>query len=121
LAKRLDTYANFAVDVAASVQSLAQLETETVHQFLVKYQDRILYGSDVGVLNEKARDKESWERLNATHEREWSYFASSGVVTVEDPGAFAPAREVQGLGLSQYVLRKIFHDNPNQWLPGIVG
>jgi len=48
LGKRLDRYPNFAVDVAARTVYLTMQPREKVRQFLITYQDRILYGTDVG-------------------------------------------------------------------------
>ena len=52
LGKRLDTYPNFNIDVAARVNVFARLEPSVAREFLIKYQDRILYGSDSVVLDE---------------------------------------------------------------------
>jgi predicted TIM-barrel fold metal-dependent hydrolase len=121
LARRLDTYPNFAVDLAAAVSTLAQYEREIVRQFLLKYQDRVLYGSDVCVLDGQAGDEESWQSMNAIQERDWSYFAGEGPVTFDAFRPQHPPPHVRGLALSATVLRKIFHENPKRWFPGIIG
>ena len=46
LAKRLDTYPNFVVDVASRVRYLMAAEREAARQFVLKYQDRMLYATD---------------------------------------------------------------------------
>jgi hypothetical protein len=46
LAKRLDSYPNFAVDVASRVRFLVRMDRETVRQFVTKYQDRIIYATE---------------------------------------------------------------------------
>ena len=46
LAKRLDTFPNFAVDTAARVRYFARGDREAVRQFLDHYQDRVLYATD---------------------------------------------------------------------------
>jgi len=118
LAKRLDTYPNFNIDVAARVNVLARLEPTVAREFLTKYQDRILYGSDSVILDEKAGDDESWRMINEAQEREWSFFSSKDTVTF--PGnARQPAREVPGLALPEKVLRMIFNENPKRLFPGI--
>jgi hypothetical protein len=117
LAKRLDTYPNFVVDTAGRVGHLFDGERETARQFLDKYQDRIIYGTDfgAGAMRALASGKMSAEEvarsLSAGEERDWTLLASSGTVTGR--------REVQGLGLSERILRKIFHDNAVRWIPGI--
>src|SRR5262249_53921094 len=46
LGKRLDTYSNFNIDVAARVNVFTRLAPAVAREFLIRYQDRILYGSD---------------------------------------------------------------------------
>jgi predicted TIM-barrel fold metal-dependent hydrolase len=120
LAVRLDTYPNFAVDLAASVTTLTQLDTETARQFIVKYQDRILYGSDFPVLDEQAADPAIWNSLHEKQESEWEYFASKQVISDNGFVVSHPTRKVRGLGLPVGVLKKIFYENPKRWWPGVV-
>jgi polyhydroxyalkanoate synthesis regulator phasin len=53
LAKRFDKYPNFAVDTAARINYLMGQQRGKVRAFLIKYQDRILYGTDMsgGMIN----------------------------------------------------------------------
>ena len=118
LGKRLDTYPNFNIDVAARVNVFARLEPSVAREFLIKYQDRILYGSDSVVLDEKAADEESWKIMNAAQEREWNFFSSKDLIMFGG-NARQPAREVPGLGLPENVLRKIYNENPKRLFPGI--
>ena len=46
LAKRLDKYPNFAVDMAARIVHFQVQDREKVRNFIIKYQDRLLYGTD---------------------------------------------------------------------------
>jgi hypothetical protein len=113
LGKRLDTYPNFNIDVAARVSVFARLEPSVAREFLIKYQDRILYGSDSVVLDEKAGDEESWRIMNAAQEREWNFFSGKDNVTFAG-NSRQPAREVPGLGLPEKALRKIYNENPQR-------
>jgi hypothetical protein len=110
LAGRLDRYPNFAVDVAARVQHFFDGDRESVRQFLEKYQDRILYGSDFTMGN--MDDDRVVKSLSASEKREWNMFADAGIITFRN-------RQLQGLGLPDRILRKIFHDNAVRWIPGI--
>jgi len=47
LSTRFDRYPNFAVDTAARVPKLTTLPRYKVRAFILKYQDRILYGTDL--------------------------------------------------------------------------
>jgi hypothetical protein len=111
LAILLDRYPNFAVDTAARVQRLAFQPRERVLAFMMKYQDRILYGSDLhfysGTTDLKAA--QSWENQ---YVRDWRYFATDD--TFEYQG-----HRVEGLNLPRSVLQKIYHDNAVRWIPGI--
>ncbi|HYM11946.1 MAG TPA: amidohydrolase family protein [Bryobacterales bacterium] len=110
LGKRLDAHPNFAVDVAARVRFLAREDRERVRQFLLKYADRILYATDftLGAGN----DDRAAQSFLAQHDQEWSFFSTGGTLGYR-------GREIQGLALSEKLLRKIFHDNAARWLPGI--
>jgi hypothetical protein len=111
IAKRFDRYPNFAVDTAARVPYFMLQPREKVRTFLIKYQDRVLYGTDLLFMpkDNTAKALKEWED---TYARDWKYFATSQ--TVQYAG-----RNVQGLALPEPVLRKFFHDNAVRWLPGI--
>ena len=111
LAKRLDALPNFVVDVASRVRYLMAGDRETTRQFVLKYQDRILYATDFTL--GPGDDERAAVSLQTTHDREWSFFATSDMV---------PSRggQVQGLALPEAALRKIFRENAVRCLPGIV-
>jgi predicted TIM-barrel fold metal-dependent hydrolase len=113
LAQHLDRYPNFAVDMAARMAYLARLPRADAIAFLMKYQDRLIYGTD---LSFRAGDPVQnaigyWER---TYARDWAFLATNETVNIEGTTA-------QGLALPETVLRKIFHDNAVHWFPGILG
>jgi predicted TIM-barrel fold metal-dependent hydrolase len=112
VARRLDRYPNFAVDVAARVVYLALQPREKVRRFLIKYQTRVLYGTDLGFYASESAEaaKQRWEKQYAM---DWRFFASEGTVEYRN-------RTVQGLGLSREVLRLIYHENAARWIPGVV-
>jgi predicted TIM-barrel fold metal-dependent hydrolase len=110
LAKRLDTYPNFAVDTAARIRYFARGDREAVRQFLIRYQDRILYATDFGLRGDD--DAAAARGLLATHDRDWNFFASADRMDY----AGAPT---QGLALPEGVLRKLFRENARRWIPGV--
>ncbi len=113
IAQRFERYPNFAVDTAARVPYFMIQPRDKVRAFLIKYQDRILYATDLVVMpkDDTGKALADW---NSTYERDWKFFATDQ--TVEYQG-----HSYQGLGLPEPVLRKIFHDNAIHWLPGIAG
>jgi len=111
IARRLDAYPNFAVDTAARVRHLTLQPREKVREFLLKYQDRILYATDFGAMpwDNGAQSASRWEK---ELELDWKYFATDE--TLEYQG-----RAVRGLALPEPVLRKLFRENALRWAPGI--
>jgi predicted TIM-barrel fold metal-dependent hydrolase len=109
LAKHLDEYPNFAVDTAARVPHLVVMPSQKVRAFLLKYQDRIVYGTDLEFLkNEDPKDAlKEWQEQYAM---DWRYFATTD--TFDYFG-----QRVHGLGLPRTVLRKLYHDNAMRWFP----
>lgn len=111
VAARLEKYPNFAVDTAARMPNLMLQPREKVRAFLLRFQDRVLWGTDIMELKweNPAEAIRSWE---AACERDWRYFATSDTLRVA-------GRAVQGLALPDGVLRKIFRENALRWIPGL--
>jgi predicted TIM-barrel fold metal-dependent hydrolase len=112
LGQRLDRYPNFAVDTAARVIHLVVMPSDRVRSFILKYQDRIVYGTDLGFSKEaSAADViKEWEEQYAN---DWRYFATRDKFEYE-------GHQTQGLGLPPTVLRKLYHANAVHWFPGIL-
>jgi predicted TIM-barrel fold metal-dependent hydrolase len=112
VARRLDKYPNFAVDVAARTVYLTLQPREKVRQFLIKYQDRILYGTDLSLSaqGDPSTAKKKWAQQYAA---DWRFFSSNAMLNYR-------GRKVQGLGLPPDVLRKLYHDNAVHWIPGVM-
>ena len=107
LAQRLDRFPNMAVDMAARICHLQVQDRDTVRDFVIKYQDRLLYGTDVSV--SESSDSLGWivDRWN----RDWLYFTTDSVLTSpEVRHGFA------GLRLPVSVLRKIYYENAKRWI-----
>jgi hypothetical protein len=111
VAQRLDQYPNFAIDTAARVPHLAIQPRAKVRAFLIKYQDRVLYGTDSDILR-KSEVKPSiadWQRQLTD---DWRYFATADTFNYE-------GHMVKGLDLPVPVLRKLYHDHALRWMPGL--
>ena len=113
IARRFDLYPNFAVDTAARVPDLMLQPREKVCAFLIKYQDRVLYGTDLE-LKPWERPEEALKRWEAEFARDWKFFAT------DEKFQYA-GREVRGLALPENVLRKFYRQNALRWVPGIAG
>jgi len=112
IARRLDKYPNFAVDTAARVRYLMLQPREKVRAFLIKYQDRVLYGTDLD-LPATANVQETLKIWEATYAQHWKFFATDETVVHHGTGT-------RGLKLPEPVVRKIFRENAARWIPGIV-
>ncbi|MFC2075755.1 amidohydrolase family protein [candidate division KSB1 bacterium] len=115
LAQCLDTYPNFAVDTAARMAHLQSQDRDKVRRFLIKYQDRILYGTDVGFSDPKTGDyRTARKEIDDTYIRDFAYWAGDGELTSPDvEGPFL------GVALPDDVLKKILYENAVKWYPGI--
>jgi predicted TIM-barrel fold metal-dependent hydrolase len=111
VAQHLDRYPNFAVDLSGRISYLALQPRSRVIAFILKYQDRLIYGSDLEFSPRYKMQPRMryWEEFYAN---DWRFLATSDTVAFE--GA-----KGQGLALPDSVLRKIFHDNAVRWFPGI--
>ncbi|MGB9335438.1 MAG: amidohydrolase family protein [Candidatus Acidiferrales bacterium] len=111
IAKRFDRYPNFAVDTAARMEYLMIEPREKVRNFLIKYQDRVLYGTDLEFLSDEttAEALKDWQE---TYARDWKFLATDQTLDFK-------GRKIEGLNLPAPVLHRIFHENAVHWIPGI--
>ncbi len=111
VAKRFDRYPNFAVDTAARMEYLMIQPREKVRDFLIKYQDRVLYGTDLEFLDNEptAEALKDWQE---TYARDWKFLATGRTLMYK-------GRQIEGLNLPDSVLHRIYHDNAVRWIPGI--
>ena len=118
LAKRFEKYANFAVDTSgqARIGDLGRQDREKVRDFFIKYQDRIMFGSDRstgGQLEMTDRElKNSLAVLQDALQLGWDYYATDKQMVVKN-------QPCQGLALPEKVLKKLFGENAKRWYPGI--
>jgi predicted TIM-barrel fold metal-dependent hydrolase len=108
IAQHFDRYPNFAVDMAARMEYLMAAPPDRVRAFLIKYQDRILYGTDLDLLP-TANVQETLQEWRSRYVRDWTFLATDQ--TIERHG-----RKSQGLNLPETVLRKIYRTNALHWI-----
>lgn len=112
VAKRLDKFPNLAVDLAERICHL-QYQAVTDHQkvldFMVNYQDRIIYGTDV-IDDGTMSDQELRNHIHALWLAHWEFFTTSKTLTAaEVPVSF------KGLKLPQEIIEKIYYKNALKW------
>jgi predicted TIM-barrel fold metal-dependent hydrolase len=114
LAAFLDRFPNAKVDVAARIGQLqyqSQKDRERVRRFFIKYQDRILYGSDMSQAPDQdgaalAKEAEGVWRMH------WRYFNTADSFKVADLD-----KPVKGLALPREVVDKLYHLNAERIFP----
>jgi len=111
IGRHLDKYPNFAIDTAARMDYLMLMPPEKVRAFLIKYQDRVLYGTDLDLLPD-ANFPDVLKDWQSTYARDWKFLATGETFDVE-------GKPVHGLSLPQPVLEKIFRSNAIRWIPGM--
>jgi len=112
LARRLDKYPNMAVDLSARIchlQYQSAKDRNRVRDFCIRYQDRLLYGTDMG--DNGTNDGEGLARqVHETWLDDWKYFTSKDEMTSDKfRGKF------EGLQLSKEVVNKIYSENAIRW------
>jgi predicted TIM-barrel fold metal-dependent hydrolase len=111
IAKRFDRYPNFAVDTAARMEYLMIQPREKVRNFLIKYQDRVLYATDLEFRTDEPTP-EAQKDWQETYARDWKFLATGETLNYR-------GHDIQGLQLPAQVLNHIYHDNAVRWIPGI--
>jgi predicted TIM-barrel fold metal-dependent hydrolase len=111
LAEHLDRYPNFAVDTAARMGYLMFGNSDKVRSFLIKYQDRVLYGTDLDLLS-TADIGETIQDWKSTYANDWKFFATDETFEVE-------GHTVHGLKLPKEILEKIYRKNAQHWITSL--
>ncbi|RLE05789.1 MAG: hydrolase [Bacteroidetes bacterium] len=116
-AKRFDKYPNFSVDMAARISHFKVQDRDKVRDFIIKYQDRLLYGTDIGIRGsseEGASLARMQEIVEETYLSDWDYFTTDRSLEQNDK-----VKVYQGLDLPEQVLMKIYSENARRMYPGI--
>jgi len=104
LAKRLDKYPNLKVDMAARIGHLknqSEKDWDWVRNFLIQYQDRVLYATDLSLNDLNKQDfKKSTEMIYKHWMYDWMYLATDTTLN-----------NAKGLMLPTEVIDKIFYKN----------
>lgn len=112
LALRLDRYPNLAADMSARIchlQYQSAKDRERVRNFCIKYQDRLLYGTDVGYSGSSIPEGFK-KKMHETWLDDWKYFTTDEEMTSSKfKGIFT------GLKLPKEVVDKLFSKNAIKW------
>ena len=116
IAKRLDKYPNMAVETAARISHLqhqAVSNHNKVYDFFIKYQDRILYGSDLEA-DDKTDSLKAFQTAHDTWFGHWKFFTLDSTLT--DPDV---TESFKGLHLPKEVVDKLYFKNAQKWIRGL--
>ena len=114
LAKHFEKFPNMAVDVAERlphIQRQSITRYDDVRNFFIKYQNRILYGTDIIVDGTKTPE-EMKKHAYDIRIRHWKYFTTDEKMTAPE----LLKGEFRGLKLPQEVVDKIYRKNAEKWL-----
>ena len=119
LAELLDTYPNMMVDITPGLEIYVNLSknTEEAKDFFEKYQDRILYGTDIGarcVLAENAEDALNEDECVARMDLIDALFDSKTYRMMKEDGRYLINTDdflQRGFSLSEEALNKIYWKN----------
>lgn len=115
VAKRLDAYPNFYVDTAARFGDLFNQSSEKVRSFFLKYQDRIIYGTDLGIavpedsVSEATTESEQ-ARMKEMLSRHWRYLTGRDSLYSDSPTASLDTT-MQSLNLPLEAVEKVYYGN----------
>jgi predicted TIM-barrel fold metal-dependent hydrolase len=118
LAAFLDKFPAAVVDMAARIGQLqyqSQQDRERVRRFFIKYQDRVMYGSDMA----QAPDQDGaalGKEAEGVWRMHWRYFNTADSFKVSDLD-----KPVQGLALPRDVVDKLYRTNAQRAFPGAWG
>lgn len=116
IALRLDKYPNMAVDMAERICHLQYQSVKNwqkVHDFFVKYQDRLVYSTDNGV-----SANSDFEKMNKYYHdvrvNDWKFFVTNDTMTTHHF-----KESFKGLKLPKELIDKLYRKNAEKWFPGI--
>lgn len=112
LAKRLDRFPNMAVDMAARISHLqlqAMNDRQKVYDFFVRYQDRLIYGTD-RIVDDTKPAEEMKAFVHRAWLDDWKFFCTEDTMRSSAfDGVF------KGLKLPKTVVDKIYYANAANW------
>jgi predicted TIM-barrel fold metal-dependent hydrolase len=114
--KWLDELPNLRVDTAARIGELGRHPADEGHEFFTRYQDRIMFGTDLAYWSEcdvqgagPCKDF-SIEEHRKFYETHWRYLQSNDK-QFDHPTPIQGKWKIDGIGLDEEALRKIYWDN----------
>lgn len=111
LAIRFERYSNLCVDLSriSNLKLHALNNWEKTRNFFIKYQDRLIYGSDKAINTVENEDK-LIQDIRKSWIDDWIFFVSADKITLSGFG------DLYGLNLPKDIVDKIYYKNAESWL-----
>ncbi len=106
----LESYPNLNVDLAARFQQFHRMTREKLRNFIIKYSDRILFGTDISDVK-----PESVDEIAERYHRCFQLSETENLVQ----GGFFGRTETKGLALPSEVLEKVYWRNAARIYPRV--
>ncbi len=116
VARMLKAYPNYYIDTAARVPELGRHPAERMRRFFVRFQDRVLFGSDLAVfpdgltLGSGGEQPGTRPEARVFFERHWAYFETNRK-HMPHPTPIQGHWTIDGIGLPREVLEKLYFRN----------
>lgn len=116
VAAMLDEYPHYMIDTAARIPEIGRHDPERMRKFFMKYQDRILFGSDVQMspgwlaLGSAGSRSDPPSRVPVFYGATWRYFETRDRA-FENPTPIQGSWTIDGIGLPRSVLEKVYYRN----------
>jgi len=107
----LSKHPNLNIDLAATFQYFSLVSYENLRDFIIEYSDRILYGTDISIVQNEDDIKRRAEAYNRT----FKILETDEMVE----GSFFSHQPVKGLDLPQNILEKIYYRNAMRIYPRV--
>ncbi|MDH5603770.1 MAG: amidohydrolase, partial [Cyclobacteriaceae bacterium] len=120
VAERLDKYPNMLVETAARWPDIVLQDPEKVRNFFLKYQDRVIYGTDFEIdtpfdPSKKEDDMGRRDNMDKRFGLHWEYLSGNDSLFF-DRGSFKT--HTHSINLPDSVLRKFYYENAMGVLTG---
>lgn len=116
VAAMLERYPNLVVETGARIPEIGRHPPATMRRFFDRFQDRILFGTDLGVgpdgltLGSRGIEPDPPERLPAFFVAHWAYFETAGR-GMAHPTPIQGRWTIDGIELPRAVLEKLYWRN----------
>jgi predicted TIM-barrel fold metal-dependent hydrolase len=123
VAAMLDKYPNYFIDTAARVPEIGRRKPEEMRAFFIKYQDRILFGTDLGIgleedalmLGSTGEETPKAADVKRFYDATFRYFETDDR-DFDHPTPIQGRWKISGIKLPREVLEKLYHRNAEKLL-----